>query len=303
MPLPIDNLTTLHLDAATDDPSQAQPELLAAVNKIKELIAAISVTPGIDKILASDANGYHRLANIVGIGTAPDTSHDMMLVTAAQELGEYGLIYSRTGTGVEFARNAKIVAGTWVYRNTGEEAQLIVLDSDGAIYFYTAPVGAAGAVVQFVIKLMIPNAAGAAASIDGGLEINGHPVPGYVKVGTGVYRKSIRATYASLPSTLLAIPAPAAAKGLILAFRLSVNSQNAIGSRFAMVEVFSDAAGTALTGATEAAAREFTATPTEALNLQVVEIIAPVVAGFAYAKLGFSSSGSTATYAIVGYTL
>ncbi len=46
---PTDNLTTQHLDAATDDPSQARVELLNAVNKIKAMLA--------ENPVLADANG------------------------------------------------------------------------------------------------------------------------------------------------------------------------------------------------------------------------------------------------------
>lgn len=172
MPLPIDNLTSVHLDAATDDPSQARAELLAAINKIKELIAALSVTPGVDKVPAHDANGNIRLGRVVGIGNAPNTDHDTMLIGAAVELGDHGLIYFHYSSEVNFARNAKIVSGQWVYRNN-DQAQLIKFDTNGDYVFFTASQGAAGATINWIQKLLIPNAISASSIFDGGATFTG----------------------------------------------------------------------------------------------------------------------------------
>ncbi len=51
---PTDDLTTLQLDAATDDPSQARVELLAAVQKIQAIIAATGI--GANHSLKLDSN-------------------------------------------------------------------------------------------------------------------------------------------------------------------------------------------------------------------------------------------------------
>jgi len=42
MTAPVDDLTSLHLDAASDDPSQARAELLAAITKLKEVLGFLT---------------------------------------------------------------------------------------------------------------------------------------------------------------------------------------------------------------------------------------------------------------------
>lgn len=86
MPLPIDNLTSVHLDAATDDPSQARVELLAMLNKLKEVIAVLddgagggvnvdflrgfgaSTTPGANLIPVHSSDGYMELGPTTILG-------------------------------------------------------------------------------------------------------------------------------------------------------------------------------------------------------------------------------------------
>lgn len=58
MPLPIDDLTTIHLDASTDDPSQARVEMLAVVNKTKAIIAVLDDGAG-SGINADMVDGQH----------------------------------------------------------------------------------------------------------------------------------------------------------------------------------------------------------------------------------------------------
>lgn len=58
---PADDLTVASLDAATDDPSQARAELLAAVNKVKTIIDSYNSASGICPL---DANGDVPDANI-----------------------------------------------------------------------------------------------------------------------------------------------------------------------------------------------------------------------------------------------
>lgn len=55
MAYPTDDLTTVNLDAATDNPSQARAELLAAIQKIQAIIAATGI--GANNALKLDSNG------------------------------------------------------------------------------------------------------------------------------------------------------------------------------------------------------------------------------------------------------
>lgn len=234
MPLPIDNLTTTHLDAATDDPSQARAELLAGIVKIKELIAAISVIPGADKILASDALGNIQLGNIIGIGTAPDTNHDLSFAQAGVEIGENALIYSRSDSIVCFIRNAKYVAGNWVYRSNGS-AQMMQMEIDGACRFYTAPSGSAGATISFTPRFLIPPTI-PANFVEGGMEylesdVGGHSNIFDVDASIGAAWESVGPTGSGATNIWTALDAvPTGAKWIEVKIEIFANTMTSFST-------------------------------------------------------------------------
>jgi len=62
MSWPTDDLTTTHLDAATDDPSQARAELYALALKVKAILAARAVASGVCDLDASTLIPAARLS-------------------------------------------------------------------------------------------------------------------------------------------------------------------------------------------------------------------------------------------------
>lgn len=66
MTWPTDDLTTTHLDAGTDDPSQARAELLAAVQKIQAILTQRGAASGIAEL---DSSGLIPTNRIPDIGT------------------------------------------------------------------------------------------------------------------------------------------------------------------------------------------------------------------------------------------
>jgi hypothetical protein len=73
MAWPTDDLTTDHLDQATDDPSQARVELLNAVNKIKAILASLGVADGVCDLDANVKVPLNRLYVGSGQGLDADT--------------------------------------------------------------------------------------------------------------------------------------------------------------------------------------------------------------------------------------
>lgn len=126
-----------------------------------------STTPAANIIPVHDASGRLHLANFVGVGTAPDTDHDVGVVHSCQEIGEWALIYSTTDNNIHYARNAKIVSGAWVYRYSSSPAQLSTMTNGGLIIFYVAPAGTAGDAISWVSKLVMPLTTGGAMTYEG----------------------------------------------------------------------------------------------------------------------------------------
>lgn len=257
-----------------------------------------STTPAANIIPVHDSNGNIRLGRVVGIGTAPDTNHDVALVQAAQEIGEYGVIYSRVGGGAHIAHNAELVNGIWVYRNS-TYAQLFNLDGNGDFSFYTAPSGTAGAAItSFAERFSISNTG----------QVNiGTPASGYTRVGPGIFRRSSIGGEVGLTfNTLTAIPAPAGATGLLLSLKCVARAANAVSQRWAGIIVHSDSGGTATSGIAFCQAFEPIAIAVSTiLGTNFTEILAPVVGGNAYVKFYDRDGGnqSIASYYIVGYTV
>ena len=69
MAWPTDNITTLNLDASTDDPSQARAEIKNAMDKTKDVIAGRNTANGVAPL---DASGLVPLANIPATLTGKD---------------------------------------------------------------------------------------------------------------------------------------------------------------------------------------------------------------------------------------
>lgn len=135
-------------------------------------------------------------------------------------------------------------------------------------------------------------------------EFTSHPVSGYVRVGTGIYRRSAIVSYTNLTLNALAtVAAPANAKSVILQIFASATSGNAVGVRGVAIQVYSDA-GTTISGGYDRATFEYVATSgTVTIWQDETEVIAPVSGGNVHIKLiGDSAGRSMAAYRIVGYT-
>lgn len=184
MPLPIDNLTSVHLDAATDDPSQARVELLAVLNKLREVIAVLddgagggvnadflrgfgaATAPGANIIPVHDASGRLKLSANTAIGSDVDSNIDMSNVLSVIKNGLINYNTHLINNDIYFTRNAKYVSGGWVRMIDGYP-QGFSFGLNGNINFLTSANGPAGSAISWIVKLFVPTAAGAAMTYDG----------------------------------------------------------------------------------------------------------------------------------------
>lgn len=131
--------------------------------------------------------------------------------------------------------------------------------------------------------------------------VAGHPVAGYAKVGTGIYRRTggLPAVTNLVANTLTAVPAPAGAVGVIVYLRAVPQAVNALSLKTTNIDYYWDAAGTVAAGVFECGAMENPAMTAQSLGMCSGEVIVPVVSGNIYMRNGLSGSG----YVIVGYTI
>lgn len=142
MSWPSDDLTVNHLDQATDDPSQARTELLAAVNKVKAILATLP--PGVLPLVRSGgANSRLDGGAPLEFGAPqqsilnPTASVLQMLATASA-----GEVVAAGSDAFYGAGNAlKNSAGQWVRIDTGKPASLVGAHHSGPVV-YVAPAGA-----------------------------------------------------------------------------------------------------------------------------------------------------------------
>lgn len=88
---PIADATKVHLDAATDDPSQARAELVSLIDKFNELLALLSQTPDAAEIPVLNANGVLVMAKPV------DATADVIVFSDGSKLGAVR-VNSKTGS-------------------------------------------------------------------------------------------------------------------------------------------------------------------------------------------------------------
>jgi len=189
----VDDLTSVHLDAAADDPSQARAELLALLQKVQELITLVNC-------LDSDANATAITIDAnedVGIGVAPvtgrrlsvkdtGTNHLRIASSGANTLDRGIEFTNATDTAVGYVTVTPNTAGTdtlmsfYVGGGGGGDVKLHIHD-DGGIYTTNATGGSQGADTFNASGLYIDG-----VDLDAGAVTNwvrGHTV--YVKDDTG----------------------------------------------------------------------------------------------------------------------
>ncbi|MCL6557206.1 MAG: hypothetical protein K6U74_00105 [Firmicutes bacterium] len=160
MPLPVDNLTTLHLDAATDDPSQARVEIFNAVNKIKEIIAVLDDGAG-SGINADLLDGINSVSFARKDLAAETFAGDLKLgggsvaawpaTWSVVDVGDFSSIAS-SPSGVTYVSHNAYYDGTdWIAKTAGAASRL-QFEADGTDAFYTAESVAAGAILNFKLS-------------------------------------------------------------------------------------------------------------------------------------------------------
>ncbi|MGE0289695.1 MAG: hypothetical protein AB7I42_25605, partial [Bradyrhizobium sp.] len=112
-PWPTDDVTTTHLDSATDDPSQARPEIYNAMLRVKDIIAARASASGIASL---DSGSKVPIAQIpTGSGGVQAYDSDLNCVAGLSSTG----LVARTGTGTCAVRTLGVGTGMTISNATG----------------------------------------------------------------------------------------------------------------------------------------------------------------------------------------
>lgn len=282
MAIPADDLTTDHLDAPTDDPSQARLEIKAGIDKMKALLAEALVVS--DEAQSWTAiQKWAKGADVASAATLP--------------IGDDGNYYDVTGS-VTIAAIASKGIGT-----------VIIL------HFTGAPT-----LTHHATNLILPNGVDIkAAAGDMAIFVEyasgdwkctnflySGAVSGYKYAGGGLYRTDpVAGTWTTLTSnSLTGIPAPAGAIGLMVEIRMIIKTENSVGQRGGEVFGYNNSAGTSKFGDLSTIITEWNAT-TAGTNIATIkqEFQVPVVSGNAYIKAVeyFGTTNSIIGYRIAGY--
>lgn len=134
MTWPIADATKVHLDAATDDPSQARVELATLVDLFNTLKALISQTPGAAQLPLLNSSGDLQLSTALAVFKR----------TASLNFGSPATTAFLAQNGVGLAVNCYLDNGAWKYLGNGTACAISFSAGSTAPVFYYANAGVAG---------------------------------------------------------------------------------------------------------------------------------------------------------------
>ena len=123
MAFPTDDLTVVRLDAGTDDPSQARLEILAAVNKLKAVLAAYGAISGICPLDAAGQVPSGHLGNATVADGTTIVKGKVRLATSAEASAGTSEAIAATPLGVKTYADAKVATEAST-RATGDSSTL-----------------------------------------------------------------------------------------------------------------------------------------------------------------------------------
>lgn len=153
MAIPAGGLTVANLDAGTDRPDLARAEILAAVQKINEMLAKLPLYADGEQ----NGTGTQRVG-LLKVG--PEAAVPWASATRAVDIGSGSSIFQTSAGSTGIAKNLYTDddGTTWRYRAVGT-AQLIWLSSGGGTSVYNAPsAGGAGTVATITGRLDVSTA-------------------------------------------------------------------------------------------------------------------------------------------------
>lgn len=152
MAIPAGGLTVANLDTGTDQPDLARTEILAAVQKINEMLAKLPLYADGEQ----NGTGTQRFDRLkIGSESAAPWSSTTRVV----DIGSLCAIFQVSGVGLGIAKNLYTDdnAATWKYRSIGV-GQLIWFGGGGEVGTYTAPsAGGAGTAASISSRLQVDN--------------------------------------------------------------------------------------------------------------------------------------------------
>jgi len=228
----------------------------------------------------------------IGVGVAP--AGGWPSTWSIVHFGGTGALASPNGNGGSyFASNLRFSGSSWKYIKSAP-GNIINLDLNGDLLFYTAPLGVPGSAAALDLRLKIGN--------DGTISAGKSCAIGYTRIGTNYCKADSAASYSSyFPTTCGSIAAPASdAKYIVFGVDIIVDSVGAAGGlRTTTAYTYNEATCTTTHDLRQQSVYEFSSvTAGTGIANGIVEMMAPVIGGNAYVR---ASAANNVAYVIEGY--
>lgn len=283
-PWPTDNITTTHVDAATDDPSQARAEIYTTMLRVKDVIGARNSASGVAPL---DASALVPLANIPATltGKSADTLD-----------GINSTSFARVDAASNFT-TAPTISGNTVW-HAGNDGAGSGLDADLLDGVSSAGFAASGANANITSMSGLTGTVSSAKAC----------ASGYTRVSPNYCKVSVVGAFTDLTRdscTLVMGPSPDTRAIELLLYPIARSANAGGANRYSLIEVFGGGGCVDKKGFITANAYEFTAITN---GTPIMAITAPIsaktdqIGGGVYLRLnddlGNQGGGS---YYITGY--